>query len=1046
MFEFLKEVNRSTYLPESMVRKAFAATLASEGLLGESLWEKDLPDLEFAAESAFLAAELHTGTVKDSNGYDKDDYLLIGARIYQRLYEIVLAKSGPKGTAKVFRYYANAGIGYYAARRNAIAAAIARRISEEIVRRESADNAIVSLYTIVAKVLENDLEGALSLCGTFRTAMIYQISEGDFVEDKQYSILLPFAAGAVLALADYLSGVLEGDLENANRAATRLKDKARLIDRLGYTEMANLLYRLSFSFSYLVKYSSWRLAELLPRKDEGQLEIVNAFVKNEIREKKYFLFHSQFQALFEEEILSKEGHQILSMPTGAGKTLLASLLMLRHLLEEGNGKIVFIVPTRALAREKLDEFESILSKNGLSYQICQITGEIVLDTKESLNANDILIMTQEKFDMLLRERFFEIPIKAVLADEFHNIFRSYRGLKLQISLDRLRQSDRYRNCNVYLISAILSDKTQSNVGNWLYPENATTDKASFRTSWRPTFTKRGIFDLASVGGGKKNRPEHWVVEFGDGSKSEVEAPENGIRSDSKKIAANHLARHFAKEDQVYFFMGSTSFIEPDALKLGNFLSQETYSYIGIEQKQELEIIIRKIRRIIGDCKLVDALKDGVATHYSALPVSIRRLMEKAVRKKLVPVIVATNTLADGLNLPVKTIIIPNPTLAGEALEGGLFLNLVGRAGRPFRSEEGQLIMLTSTGKNKVEIEQLEYYQRLSQNDLATENGPLAHWIASFSDNVVGILETRTMFVAVLESLLLAVVEEGIHTELARNRSLARSLLFQSTDPGLIESVLTLLDHLEKRFVEEYKILERREGKLLVTDLGRAVNASGFSPSSALSLLRWMSNHPESFEPLLKQRRMVQYKEFPNFWNQYFYHLEKTVEGEEYLRNCKATDRANVVLEWIRGEKIEKIARYNYGKDRLRAMSELEGSLSGIAAWGLYALNKLVDHCDWPLSNMQKVNLASLRDYCYYGDHSTISLLLFAKDVSRILLRDDVVALRKAIEAGELQDLTADPDQLRREEYLETIREVPGLLTEPDELIGNLRRVFKIKII
>ena len=66
-------------------------------------------------------------------------------------------------------------------------------------------------------------------------------------------------------------------------------------------------------------------------------------------------------------------------------------------------------------------------------------------------------------------------------------------------------------------------------------------------------------------------------------------------------------------------------------------------------------------------------------------------------------------------------------------------------------------------------------------------------------------------------------------------------------------------------------------------------------------------------------------------------------------------------------------------------------------------------------------------------------------MSRILLRDDVVALRKAIEAGELLDLTTDPDQLSREEYLEVIRDVPGLLSEPEELIGNLRIVFKIKL-
>ncbi|MDC8453303.1 MAG: DEAD/DEAH box helicase, partial [Candidatus Nitrosotalea sp.] len=134
-----------------------------------------------------------------------------------------------------------------------------------------------------------------------------------------------------------------------------------------------------------------------------------------------------------------EGKSILvSAPTASGKTLIAILAIIKHLSEK-RGKIVYLSPLKALASEKFNEFKKLgsvdLAKN-MKIQIS--TGDFDVSDK-SLGQNDILVLTNEKMDSIIRQGAEWIDqISLVIADEVHLLGDDDRGPTLEIVLTKLK--------------------------------------------------------------------------------------------------------------------------------------------------------------------------------------------------------------------------------------------------------------------------------------------------------------------------------------------------------------------------------------------------------------------------------------------------------------------------------------------------------------------------------------------------------------------------------------------------------------------------------
>ena len=131
---------------------------------------------------------------------------------------------------------------------------------------------------------------------------------------------------------------------------------------------------------------------------------------------------------------------LLSVPTAAGKTLVAELCMLKALLK-GDGRCLYIVPLKALAAEKCEDFKKKYSSLGIG--VGMATGD-ENGSSSGLNQCRILIATPEKVDSLLRARtpWLINGLKVIVLDEIHFLNDGSRGPTLEILTARIRQLNR----------------------------------------------------------------------------------------------------------------------------------------------------------------------------------------------------------------------------------------------------------------------------------------------------------------------------------------------------------------------------------------------------------------------------------------------------------------------------------------------------------------------------------------------------------------------------------------------------------------------------
>ncbi|HVP41160.1 MAG TPA: DEAD/DEAH box helicase, partial [Candidatus Krumholzibacteriaceae bacterium] len=349
---------------------------------------------------------------------------------------------------------------------------------------------------------------------------------------------------------------------------------------------------------------------------------------------KEILIRNGFSTLYppqEEAIKARalEGQNlVLASPTASGKTLIAELCALKRVLEK-NGKVLYLSPLRALANEKFDEFKkytTIKKSNGRPVRVGISTGDF--DSSDPwLERYDIIVTTNEKADSLLRHRAkWMDEISLVVADEVHLLNEPERGPTLEVVLARLLQI----NPETQLLVLSATVKNADELADWLKAEHITTE-------WRPVTLKEGVV---------------WQNEiiFKDGSAVKVD-------THSKDPAIN-LAAHVVKLGGQALVFAST---RKNAVGHAKKAASEMEPLLSKPMKRALESLSEQIATTgehtrVGDA-LAEVVRNGVAFHHAGLSGSHRKIIEDAFREGKIKVLTATPTLAFGVNLPARMVII-----------------------------------------------------------------------------------------------------------------------------------------------------------------------------------------------------------------------------------------------------------------------------------------------------------------------------------------------------------------------------------------------------
>ncbi len=363
---------------------------------------------------------------------------------------------------------------------------------------------------------------------------------------------------------------------------------------------------------------------------------------------------------------------VLASPTASGKTLIAELCALKHVLEK-NGKVIYLSPLRALASEKFEEFRkysSIRKPDGRKVSVGISTGDF--DTADTwLERYDIIITTNEKADSLLRHRAkWMDDISLVVADEIHLLNDAGRGPTLEVVLARLLQVN--PDIQVLALSATINNVDE--IASWL--------KAGYVvTEWRPVSLKEGVI-------------LNEEIQYKDGDARKIEKK-------TRYPTVNLVLNTLKTGGQALVFASTRK----NSVSAAKTIAQHTGEVLSKPMKRTLEHEAEKIlsageRTQISET-LAGVVRCGTAFHHAGLAGVHRKLIEDSFKEGKIKVLTATPTLAFGVNLPARTVIIQDyrrfePGYGNYPISVLEYKQMAGRAGRPKYDKVGESILIAKT--------------------------------------------------------------------------------------------------------------------------------------------------------------------------------------------------------------------------------------------------------------------------------------------------------------------------------------------------------------
>lgn len=417
---------------------------------------------------------------------------------------------------------------------------------------------------------------------------------------------------------------------------------------------------------------------------------------------------------------------VLATPTASGKTLVAELCALKKIIEQ-KGKVIYLTPLRALASEKYEsikKYRTIRKDNGKKIKVAISTGDY--DNSDPwLGRCDIIITTNEKFDSLLRHKPFWIDdVKLIIVDEVHVLNDADRGPTLEVILSKLMTV----NPRVQFLALSATIRNSDDIADWLKAESILTD-------WRPVKLLEGVYN-------------HGFCQFNDGSIIE-------FGEDNNKISIFNLVEHLLKEGgQVLLFAETRKLAVNYALKLAPLV-------LKFLTKKEMKILDSISRKIIESeektrlSKLIsDLIKSGVAFHHAGLSPMHRKLVEDAFRKHRIKVISATPTLAAGVNLPARTVIISSyeryeSDYGRRRISVLEYKQMAGRAGRPKYDKIGRAILISRNEDEQEFLMQNYVFSKPEKiwSKLAVEKVILSHVLAIIASGFASSINELNNFFA-----------------------------------------------------------------------------------------------------------------------------------------------------------------------------------------------------------------------------------------------------------------------------------------------------------
>jgi len=372
----------------------------------------------------------------------------------------------------------------------------------------------------------------------------------------------------------------------------------------------------------------------------------------------------------------------IGLPTGSGKTFPAMLSIIDNVLNK-KGKAIYIVPLRALAKQKYEQFNKILLPLGISVGIS--TGDYAKCEYTDVGNKDVIVATIEKVDSLIRHNeqwLYDVSLFVI--DEIQMVDDKSRGLTLEIVVSEIIR--KFKKAQRIALSAVIGNPEE--IKNWL------ADDIVFNKN-RIIPLNTGIFSYFGMLQFKKDKLKITI-------RKDLYTL-NGKKDTGKKIRYGNtidLTKYFINQGkQCIIFTNGREHAENLAIALAKDIKRGGYSSID-------EAICKKISQLIDDSieektkfsrKLIECVDSGISFHHAGLQLIQRDIIEKNFENKNLKVLISTPTLEQGVNLPANVVIISDYLKWNghdyEPQPINNILNMMGRAGRPGYHKFGEAILI-----------------------------------------------------------------------------------------------------------------------------------------------------------------------------------------------------------------------------------------------------------------------------------------------------------------------------------------------------------------
>lgn len=454
---------------------------------------------------------------------------------------------------------------------------------------------------------------------------------------------------------------------------------------------------------------------------------------------------------------------VAAVPTASGKTLLAELGMLTT-----DGLALYVVPLRALAHEKAATFAALPDT-----EVVVAAGDVTSDVS-SVGDADIVVATSEKINAVLRTGPDWVSnLDCVVVDEFHLLGDPDRGPTLEMTVATLREL--HPDIQTIALSATVANADV--LADWLSAHLVATE-------WRPVDLRRGI------------AVDEYLT-YEDGSRS----PVGGDAGDP--VTPRLVADAVSGDGQCLVFVHSRRAAEALAEDLAD---------CDVATETGLGETVRGTAETPTGTDLATVADHGVGFHHAGLRHTHRTAIEDGFRTGTLDVVCATPTLAAGVNLPARRVVVrDHRRYTGDGWTPLPVLDvhqMFGRAGRPGLDPVGEAILVAESNEQARALEDryLDGEPEPVTSSLATQDALRTHVLGAVAG---GFADTRTGLLDVLGGTFYA---------------------FEADEGTLVDVADLVLDDLAGD-----GMLERDEG-LAVTGLGRTVAEQFIDPHTGASFV------------------------------------------------------------------------------------------------------------------------------------------------------------------------------------------------------------------